>query len=205
MGVDEAGPEPGLLELRLDVALAVGVGVPALGPGVQLDVGEHALLQAAAAPQQVGGGGRGDPVDAAAQQRLERDVADGLDQERVEEQLAELAVARPRLAGPEPFERPDVDEHRLGAGELDVVRRGVLGDQPLGEGAAGERQLQPGGVAEHLERPLVWIGEDVDALVTQHGGPVAGHAGAVSSTSSVPMMSPRSRASLKNVDAARAS
>ena len=47
LGVDQPGTEPGPLQLGLDVALAVGVGVPALGPGVQLDVGEHALREAA--------------------------------------------------------------------------------------------------------------------------------------------------------------
>ncbi len=123
LGVDQAGAEPGPLELGLDVALAVGVGVPALGPGVQLDVGEHALLKPARAAQQLGRGRRRDAVDAPPQQRLEGTSREGLDEQRVEEQLAELAVAGPRLAGAEPLERADVDEDRLGADELDVVRR----------------------------------------------------------------------------------
>ena len=98
LGVDQRRPEAGPLELGADVALAVGVGVLALGAGVQPDVGEHALAEAAATADDRGGDAGGDPVEAAAQQRLERHVAQRLDVQRVEEQLAELAVAGPRLA-----------------------------------------------------------------------------------------------------------
>ncbi len=164
LGVDQRRSEACPLQLGADVALAVGVGVLALGAGVEPNVREHALAQAPSPADDRRGDAGGDPVEVAAQQRLERHVADCLDVQRVEEQLAELPVAGPRLALAEPFERADVDEHRLAAGELDVVRAGVLGDQGLGEGLAGQPQLQPGGVAQHLERPLVGIREDARAV-----------------------------------------
>jgi hypothetical protein len=44
--------------------------------------------------------------------RLERDVLVRLEEERVEEEHAELAVALPRLARCERLERPDVDGRR---------------------------------------------------------------------------------------------
>ena len=113
---------------------------------------------------------------------MEGNVADCLDVERVEEQLAELAIPGPGLARLETLERTDVDEHRLAAHELHVVGAGVLGDQLLGKGLTGERQLQPGRVAQHLERPLVGVRQHVDPGVTEDGSPIAGQRGGVGGT-----------------------
>ena len=98
MGVDQRRPEAGPLQFGAHVALAIRVGVLALGAGVQPDVGEDPLAEVAALADDRGRDAGRDPVEAAAEQRLERHVAQRLDVQRVEEQLAELAVARPRLA-----------------------------------------------------------------------------------------------------------
>ena len=132
MRVDQAGAEAGALQLGPDIALAVGVGVFPLGASVQLDVVKTPFWAAPcprAARRPVRAGCRRGDLAA----RLERKVQHLLDEERVQEQLAELAVARPRLAAPQPLERADVDEHRLRSDELDVVGRGVLGDHAFGE------------------------------------------------------------------------
>ena len=147
LGVDQRGPEAGSLELGADVALAVGVGVPPFGAGVQPNVGEHALAEAPRFADDRRRDAGGDAVDVAAEQRLEGHVTYRLDVERIEEELAELPIARPRLTSAHLLERADVDEHRLAADELHVVGAGVLGDQRLGERLAGQRQLQPGCVA----------------------------------------------------------
>ena len=169
--VDELGAESGRLQLRPDVALLVGVGVSPFRPRVELDVGEHALLEPAGAADDGRRGRRRDAVHTRAQERAEGHVAQRLDVERVEVQLAELAVTGPRFALTDPFERTDVDEHRLGPRELHVVRRRVLGDHPLGERLTGEVELEPGGVTEHLERPLVRVRQHRDPRVAQHRRP----------------------------------
>ena len=102
-----------------------------------------------------------------AQQRLEVDAGDGLDEQRVQEQLAELAVPGPRLAGRRRSNEPTSMKTGPGPAELDVVRGGVFGDQPFGQRLPGEVELQPGRVPQHLERPLVGVGDDVEAFVAQ--------------------------------------
>ena len=179
LGVDEARPEAGLLELGADVAIPVGVGVAPLGPGEQADVEEDVPVQAGRPVEHRRGDLGLDAVDRPAQERLERDVAQRRHQQRVQEQLAELAVPRPRLARAEPFERADVDEDGAGADELDVVGRGVLRQHLLGERLPGQSQLEQGGVAEHGERPLVRVGHDRDTLVAQHAGPAVAEDGPV--------------------------
>ena len=177
LGVDHGRTEPGAFQFGIDVPFGVGHRGFAFGSRVQLDMGENPLLQPSGALQCVGGDCGWDTVDAAPQHRLEGDVAQCLEEQWVEEQLAELAIAGPRLASTQPLEGADVDEDRARADELDVVRRGVLGDEFVGQRLTGEPELQSGGVAEHLERPFVWIGEHVDAIVAENGGPVAGEVG----------------------------
>src|SRR6185437_16095406 len=104
------------------------VGVLGLEPVVQDDVRQH---PASKAWQQCLGLARLDPLEASAQERLRRDAAVSLQHQWIEEERAELAVAGPRLALAQPLERADVDEHRLGAAPLDVVRRAVLEHEAL--------------------------------------------------------------------------
>ena len=132
------------------------------------DVGQHALAEAVAGGGQHGArvGGR-DAVQRAAQQRVVGQVLVGLQHERIEEEHAELPVARPRLVRAQALERADVDEHRRGAPPLDVVRGGVLQRQVGAQRAAVEVQLQQRRVLEHRERPLVRVGEERHALVAQ--------------------------------------
>ena len=161
LGVDDLGPEPRLLQLPPDVVAGAGVvvGVAGLGAGVEAHVGEQVAPEALPSLEGVGRMGGGDPVQRAPEPGLERDVGDRLQVEGVEEQLAELAVARPRLTGHQSLERPEVDEHRPRAVELDVVRRGVLRQHALGEGRPAEVELQEGRVPQHREGPLVGVGQ----------------------------------------------
>ena len=54
---------------------------------------------------------------------MKRHVAIRLQQEGIEEQLAELAVADPRLAGRPPLKRRDIHEYRRRTDPLDVDTR----------------------------------------------------------------------------------
>ena len=132
------------------------------------DVREGAAPEAVARREEAPALVRRDPVEAPAQPGLERHVLPGLQQERVEEEHAELSVARPRLAPAQLLERADVDEDRLGAPELHVVRGGVLEDHSRLDRAAHERELEQRRVAEHRERPLVGVGDERDHVVLEH-------------------------------------
>ena len=118
---------------------------------------EHAAMEAVAAGEHPRRLRRRNALEAAAKQRLERDVAVRLDHERVERLHAELAVAGPRLALAQALERADVDEHGRGALELNGVGGRVLEDQTLVEPREQQVELEQGGVAQHPERPLVGI------------------------------------------------
>ncbi|MCB0828671.1 MAG: hypothetical protein KDB62_07690 [Solirubrobacterales bacterium] len=111
---------------------------------------------------------RGDPVDRAAQPGVERQVAMGLEHQRVEVQHAELAVTDPRPALRQGLERADVDEDRARASELHVVRRGVLQRQALFDRRDAEVELEQGRVAKHREGPLVRVRDERDPLVPEH-------------------------------------
>src|SRR5919108_1351195 len=168
---DQLLPEPRLLQLALDVDVAILVA--ALEARMEEDVRERAATEAVAQREQVPALLRRDPVDPSAEPRLEGHVLPGLEEERVEEEHAELPVAGPGLALTEPLERADVDEDRLRAAELDVVGRGVLEDQAGADRAPHEVELEQRRVAEHPEGPLVGVGDDGDDVVLEDGRNVA--------------------------------
>jgi hypothetical protein len=137
---------------------------------VQEDVAEHAAPEAVAQRHQRAHLRRRDPIDRAAQPGLEGHVLERLEQQRIEVEHAELAVADPGLALPQALERADVHEHRPGALELHVVGRGVLQHEVVAERFEQQVELQQRGVLEHRERPLVGIRDERDALVAKHAG-----------------------------------
>ena len=170
--VDQLRAEPGPLELALHVALGVGVGVARLGASVEAHVGEEVAPKPLAAADERAPRWWGRcraPIRAA--MGWNGTSAIGLQVERVEEQLAELAVAGPRLTGHESLERADVDEHRPAAVELHVVGGGVLGEDALGQRLAAELELEQRGVLQHREGPLVGVGDHPDAIVAEGPGP----------------------------------
>jgi hypothetical protein len=112
---------------------------------------------------------RRDPVDASAQPRLKRHALPRLQEQGVEEEHAELAIADPRLAFPERLERADVDEDGLRPEELDVVRRRVLEHEPCIERPPDELELEQGRVPEHAERPFVGVRDEREHVVLEHG------------------------------------
>ena len=166
----EAGPAHLLLDLAPgDVRVAV------LQPRVHDHVGEHALAEAVAGGREHRARvARRDPVQRAAQQRVVRQVLVGLQHQRIEEEHAELPVARPRLVRAQALERADVDEHRRRAPPLHVVGGGVLERQVRPQRAPVEVELQQRGVLEHRERPLVRVGEEGHPLVAQRARGVRG-------------------------------
>src|SRR5439155_11650839 len=103
--------------------------VLALEPSVQRDVRQHSAPEEIAEREQAPRLDRRDAGKAAPEPRAEVDALVRLEQQRVQVEHAELPVARPWLAGAQPLERADVDEHRLRAAPLDVVRRRILEDQ----------------------------------------------------------------------------
>ena len=60
-----------------------------------------------------------------------------------------------------------LEEARAAVDELDVVRSGVLHGQTLSECLGEEIELEQGGVLQHREGPLVWIGDERDEGVHQ--------------------------------------
>ncbi len=114
-------------------------------------------------------GGR-DPVDRAAQPGVERHALRRLEQQRIQVEHAELAVADPRLALADPLERADVHERRARALELDVVGRRVLQHHVVLERRQQQVELQQRGVLQHREGPLVRVRDERDALVAQDRG-----------------------------------
>jgi hypothetical protein len=161
-----------LLEDALDLSLdLVGpVRVARLELRVQEHVGEHALAEAVAEGQQ-GAHLRGrDAVDRPAQPGVERHALHRLQQQRIQVEHAELAVADPGLALAVALERADVDEHRPRALELHVVGRGVLEHEVVLERGEQQVELDQRGVFQHRECPLVGIRDERDALVAQQPG-----------------------------------
>ena len=126
--------EAGLAQLALHVLRAVRV--VALELGVERDVLEDAPAQGVPTAKERPRFGGVDPFQAAAKPWLERDALVGLEQQRVQEEHAELAVAEPGLALARTLERADVDEHRPRAPPLHVVGSRVL-----------EREARPRGLA----------------------------------------------------------
>ena len=157
-------------EVRPDVARPSLVA--GLGGGLQVDVGQHAGAQAVASGEQGPALRRGDAVEAAPQPGMERNVPVGLEQERVEERLAELAVAGPRGARLVGGERADVDERRPRPDPLHVEGGGVLERQALVERRQREIELQQGGVPEHAERPFVRVRHDRQAGMLEDRRPL---------------------------------
>ena len=154
------------------------VGVARLEPRVQEDVREHALAEAVAERH----AGRASAVGVMPSidprsQGWKGTPFSRLEQQRIEVEHAELAVADPRLALAQPLERADVDEHRPRALELHVVGRGVLEDQVVLERRQQQVELQQRGVPQHRERPLVRVRDERDALVAQDRRPARGRAG----------------------------
>jgi hypothetical protein len=98
----------------------------------------------------------------------------GLQQQRIEEQHAELAISGPGLALAQLLERADVYEQRLRATKLDVVGRRVFEAEPGVECCQLDVELQQRRVAEHSERPLIGVGDERDALVPEDRSGVLG-------------------------------
>ena len=141
---------------------------------LQVDVRQHAGAQAVAGRQQRAALGGRHSVQAPAQPRMERRVAVGLEKERIQKGLAELAVSGPRVAGLVGGERAEVDERRADAVPLDVERGGVLQRHLLVERRQREVELQEGRVPQHAEGPLVGVRHDRDAGMLQHRRPRRG-------------------------------
>ena len=112
------------------------------------------------------------PFDVGPEEGLEGHAPVGLQHQGQQEVHVELAIAVPGLGGAQSLEAAHVDEAGGGSHELDVVGRRVLGGQVLGQGLADQVELEPGGIAQHLEGPLVRVGDDGDALVAQHTSPL---------------------------------
>ena len=108
---DQLGVEARLLQVALDLP----VGVPPLEPGMEDDVRQDTATEAVAEAHERAHLRRLDPLQRAAEPRLERHALVGLEHERIEDERAELAIAGPRLAFAQPLERADVDEDRLRA------------------------------------------------------------------------------------------
>ena len=155
VGLDDAFVESGLAQILAHVARRRVVGLLRLR--LQIDVCEDAAAHVIARAQQIQADLGVHAVDVAAHPRLERHVAVGLHEERVEEHLAELPVADPRLALGALVERRHVDENRRRAFPLQVVGRGVLQPDPFIEPRKHEVELQQRCVPEHLERPFVGV------------------------------------------------
>ena len=136
---------------------------------VHEDAGPRQIARREQRPQRM----RGNPIDIAAQPRSEIDALVGLHHQGIEEQLAELPVADPRLPPAQQLEGRDVDEDRLRAAPLDVVGGGVLQDHAGAERRLEEIEVQQRGVLQHAEGPFVGIGDERDPGMLEHGGPIA--------------------------------
>src|SRR5439155_19495495 len=106
-GDDQLLLDAGLAQLALQVGLLLLVTLPE--PVVENDVRERAAPQEVACREEGARLVRRDAVEAAAQPRLEGHLLPGLQQQRVEEEHAELAVAGPGLALSELLEGADGD------------------------------------------------------------------------------------------------
>ena len=113
-----------------------------------------------------------DAVEIPAQPGMERHVSVSLKEERIQKQLAELTIARPRITGVIRRERTDVDERRAWTHPLDVEGGGVLQRHALLERRERHVELQERCVSEHAERPFVGVGHHRDRLVFQDSDPL---------------------------------
>ena len=137
---------------------------------MQEDVGVDPAPEAVAEGEHPAHLRRGDAVDRPAQPGVEGHLPHRLQQQRIEVEHAELAVAHPGLALAKPLVGADVHEHRPRPLELHVVRGGVLEDQVVLERGQQQVELHERGVLEHREGPLVGVGDEGDPLVAQHAG-----------------------------------
>ena len=112
-------------------------------------------------------------VEVAPQEFLEGDVEVRLEEQRIEEGLAELPVAHPWPSRPETLERPDVDEHGRGAAPLHVEGVAVLHGEAVVERGEEDLEVEHRRIAEHLEGPLIGIRDERDALVLEQQCPCA--------------------------------
>src|SRR6266545_312649 len=167
--LDQLSSEPGRFELFPDSSGSVAV-LP-LEPLVQENVADHASSKQIPHREESSADGGLDSFERASEERLKRHTAVRLQEQRVKEEHAELAVAGPRLARPEALERADVDEDGPWATPLDVVRRRVLEDQSFLEAGQYEVQLEQRRVLEHRKGPLVRIRDERHSFVPQQRGP----------------------------------
>ena len=160
--LDQLLAEAGRLQLGANVAGPVGV--LRLQPVVQDHVREY---PASKTREQRPGLRRLDSLEAASEPRLRCDPAVGLQQQRVEEQCAELAISGPGLTISQPLEGAHVDEDRLRAAPLHVVGAAVLQDETVGQRLVEQPELDERRLPQHFERPLVRVGHERHPLVAQ--------------------------------------
>ena len=108
-------------------------------------------------------------VDVGAEQVAQVDVDPAHEGQRHQEVLAELPVGHPGRALLPRLEGERVDEDRPAALELDVVGAGVAQGHAPAERALLQLEGEQRRVPELPERPLVWVGDEVDGLGPEHG------------------------------------
>ena len=151
------------------------VGVPPLGPCVEVDVARQAESQPGPPRQEPAREVERDAVEVVAQEHPEPDVALGHQGERAEEVLAELAVRHPRRLG-SARSNDRVSIRSAGRAVLDVVGGRVLQDVTRRRAPAPQVERQQGGVLELAERPLVRIRDELDRLGPDDRAAVPGSA-----------------------------
>ena len=104
---------------------------------------------------------------------MEADFPIRLQHQRIQERLAELAVARPGLARFVAEERRDIDKDRPRADPLHVEGRAVLDHEPFGQGRIEQVEVQQRRILEHAERPLVRVRDEGESVVFEDHRPRA--------------------------------
>ena len=123
-------------------------------------MGAQSQAQLGSTRQQGRGEVERDAVELVPEHPAHSHIPAGHQRQRRQEVLAELLVRDPRRIRGQPLERQVVDEHRLDAPELDVVRGGVLERPALREAAAWTSEGQERRVLELPERPLIGIADE---------------------------------------------
>ncbi len=107
-------------------------------------------------------------VTARGQQLVESQPVGPVGEQGQEKGADELGVGQPGgVAGLAALKGKDVDEDGLGAAEEDVVGRGVLEAEAIGEQALRQVEREQAGGVEHLGGPLIGEARKVDAFVLQ--------------------------------------